>query len=70
LSAQQEDCSAAISFVKLIEQNPCLWNYSLKTYSRTDITGLAWREIAKKLNDTGKKNSLHLSPVIDVIYQK
>lgn len=51
----QDDFSAAISFVKLIEQNPCLWNYSLKHYSSTDITGITWRQIAKKLNDTGKE---------------
>nr|XP_023020829.1 transcription factor Adf-1-like [Leptinotarsa decemlineata] len=52
MSGQQEDVQASISFVKLVEQNPCLWNYTLKSYCRTDFTGVAWKEIAKKLKET------------------
>ena len=67
MSAQQEDVSAAISFVKIVEQNPCLWNYSLKNYSRTDITSIAWKKIAEQLKDTGKKK-LHTFLIILFFY--
>jgi hypothetical protein len=30
--------SSMISFIKLVETNPCLWNFTLKSYSRTDLT--------------------------------
>ncbi|CAG9861563.1 unnamed protein product [Phyllotreta striolata] len=52
MSTLQEDVSSTIAFVKLIERNPCLWNYSLEDYSRLDITGAAWKSIAGQLDDT------------------
>jgi hypothetical protein len=44
-----------VSFIKLVETNPCLWNFTLESYSRTDLTTLAWRKIAAEFNDTGKE---------------
>lgn len=55
MSTQQEDRRAATSFVKLVEQYPCLWNYTWKTYFQIDQKDKAWRKIVEKLNDTGKK---------------
>ncbi|XP_014239922.1 transcription factor Adf-1-like [Cimex lectularius] len=52
MSARQDDVSSAISFVNIVEQYPCLWNCSLKSYSRTDITSEAWKKIAEKIKDT------------------
>ncbi|XP_044755111.1 uncharacterized protein LOC123314063 [Coccinella septempunctata] len=52
MPGQQEDVQSSISFVKLVEQNLCLWNYKLKIYCRTDLTGVVWKEIAEKLKET------------------
>jgi hypothetical protein len=51
----QEDISSMISFIILVETNPCLWNFTLKSYSRADLTTLAWRKIAAEFKDTGKE---------------
>jgi hypothetical protein len=51
MTRAQEDISSMISFIKLVETNPCLWNFTLKS-SRTNLTSLAWRKIAAELKDT------------------
>ena len=53
-NAKGEDIGFVISFIQEVESRQCLWNYSLKSYSKCDETSLAWKEIAKKLKDTGK----------------
>jgi hypothetical protein len=55
MTGTQEDLSSMISFIKLVETNPCLWNFTLESYSRTDLTTLTWRKIAAEFNDTGKE---------------
>jgi hypothetical protein len=52
MTGTPEDISSMIS---LIETNPCLWNFALESYSRTDLTSLAWKEIVAELKDTGKE---------------
>lgn len=52
MSFTQEDCSKMIFFVQLIEKYPCLWNYTMKSYSRTDVTSAAWNKIAAEMNET------------------
>ena len=49
-----EDIGFVISFIQEVELHACLWNYSLKSYSKGDETSLAWKEIATKMEDTGK----------------
>jgi hypothetical protein len=46
-----------ISFIKLVETNPYLWNFTLKS-SRTDLTSLSWRKIAVGFKDTGQEVKL------------
>jgi hypothetical protein len=48
-----------ISFIKLVENNPRLWNFTLKS-CRTDLTSLAWRKIAAEFEDTGKEVQLYV----------
>jgi hypothetical protein len=50
MTGTQEDISSMISFTKLVETNPCLWNFTSKS-SRTDLTSLAWRKIAAEFKD-------------------
>jgi hypothetical protein len=57
MTGTQEDISSMISFIKLVETNTCLWNFTLKS-SRTDVTSLAWRKIAAEFKDTGKEVQL------------
>jgi hypothetical protein len=59
MTGRQEDISSVISFTKLVETNPCLWNFTLKS-SRTDLTNLAWRKIAAEFKDTGKEVQLYV----------
>lgn len=46
--------AAAVNFVKIIEQYPCLYNNKLTEYSRKDFTDRAWSEVAQKTNTSGK----------------
>ncbi|KAG8223267.1 hypothetical protein J437_LFUL001544 [Ladona fulva] len=52
MANRKEDANSVIPFVQLVEKYPCIWNYKLKTYSKTDVTRAAWREIAEEINDT------------------
>lgn len=47
--------SAAVNFVKVIEEYPCLYNNKLPEYSRKDVTDKAWLEVAQRTNTSGKK---------------
>jgi hypothetical protein len=47
MTGTQEDILPMISFIKLVETNICLWNFTLKSYFRTDFTSLAWRPLPK-----------------------
>jgi hypothetical protein len=40
MAVTQVDISSMISFIKLVEINPCLWNFTFKSYSRTDLNCL------------------------------
>jgi hypothetical protein len=62
MTGTQEHISSMIFFIKLVETNPCLWNFTLKSYSRTDLTTLAWRKIAAEFKDTGKEVQLYYIP--------
>ncbi|XP_035432178.1 uncharacterized protein LOC118263989 [Spodoptera frugiperda] len=42
--------SAAVNFVKVIEEYPCLYNNKLPEYSRKDVTDKAWLEVAQRTN--------------------
>jgi hypothetical protein len=55
MTGTQEDISSMISLIKLVENKPYLRNFTLKIYSRTDLTSLAWRKIAAEFKDTGKE---------------
>jgi hypothetical protein len=59
MTGTQEDMSSMISFIKLVETNPCLWNFTLKN-SRTDLSSLAWKQIAVEFKDTGKEVQLYV----------
>jgi hypothetical protein len=51
MTGTQEDIvSSVMSFIKLVETNPCLWNFTLKS-SRTDLTSLAWTKIAAEFKE-------------------
>ncbi|XP_047109110.1 uncharacterized protein LOC124777673 [Schistocerca piceifrons] len=52
MSFTQEECSKMIFFVQLVEKNPCLWNHTMKSYSRADVTSLAWKNIATEMKET------------------
>jgi hypothetical protein len=58
MTGTQEDISSLISLIRLVETNPSLWNFTLKS-SRTDLTSLAWRKIAAEFKDTGKEVQLY-----------
>jgi hypothetical protein len=62
MTGPQEGISSMISFIKLVETNPCLWNFTLKSYSRADLTRLAWKKIAAEFRDTGKEVQLYYIP--------
>ncbi|XP_022117734.2 uncharacterized protein LOC110995070 [Pieris rapae] len=40
----------AVDFVRIIEQYPCLYNYTLAEYSRKDVTDQAWSEVSHLTN--------------------
>jgi hypothetical protein len=61
MTGTQEDVSSMISFIKLVETNPFM-EFTLKSYSRTDLTTLAWRKIAAEFKDTGKEVQLYYIP--------
>ena len=42
-----------INLVRAIENRPCLWNYTLPDYSKTNVTEKAWAEVAKVIKDSG-----------------
>jgi hypothetical protein len=52
MTGTQEDISSMISFIKHVETNPCLWNFT--------FTSLAWRKIAVEFKDTGKEAQLYV----------
>lgn len=54
MAGSQEDVATMIALIQHVEKKPCLWNYTLKTYSRADVTSLAWRNIAEEMKDAGK----------------
>lgn len=51
---KRDDPLYSVWFIKLIEKHACLWNYHLADYSKADVTGLAWKEIAAEVQETGK----------------
>ncbi|KAJ0182485.1 hypothetical protein K1T71_001854 [Dendrolimus kikuchii] len=44
-----------LNLVEEIEKHPCLYNYTLTSYSRKDITEKAWNEIGAKINIPGRE---------------
>lgn len=42
-----------IKFVAEVKKYPCLYNYSLKEYSKKDVTEKAWETVGKVVNLTG-----------------
>jgi len=68
MSVSQEEACAAINLVKSIENNPCLWNYTMKSYCRSDLTTLAWKKIAAEIKDTGKNVTEYFLPFINIYF--
>ncbi|KAJ8947635.1 hypothetical protein NQ318_002647, partial [Aromia moschata] len=54
MTSRREDNSSVISFINLVKAHPCIWNYSIAAYSKTDVTSAAWREITSEIKDTDK----------------
>jgi hypothetical protein len=59
MAGMQEAISSMISIIKLAEIITRLWNFTLKSYSRTDLTTLGWNKIAAEFKDTGKELQLY-----------
>ncbi|KPJ06287.1 hypothetical protein RR48_14026 [Papilio machaon] len=47
-----------IDFVSEVQKYPCLYNYTLKEYSKKDITEKAWEAVGKVVNLTVARRSL------------
>jgi hypothetical protein len=60
MTGMQEDISFMILLIKLVETKPYLCNFTLKSYSSTDFTSLAWRKIAAEFKVTGKEVQLYV----------
>ena len=58
------DRALLVSFIDLVKKHPCLWNYKLKEYSKSDVTGLAWNYIAAELKETSKNYILFAAIII------
>jgi hypothetical protein len=50
MTGKQGDISSMISLIRLVETNTCLWNFTLKSYFRTDLFSLAWRHCRTVFN--------------------
>jgi hypothetical protein len=44
-----------IKFVQIIEQHPCLYDYSVPDYSKRDVSERAWSRVADEAKLSGKK---------------
>lgn len=42
-----------VKLVEAVEKYPCLYNYKIPEYSRSEITDKAWAEVATECNETG-----------------
>jgi len=49
-----------IKFVQQIEKYPELYNYTLKSYSKRNITEKAWSEVATEVKLTGKVENIRV----------
>jgi hypothetical protein len=45
-----------IKFVRIIEQHPCLYDFSIPDYSKRDISEKAWSRVADEAKLSGKKH--------------
>ncbi|KAL1130496.1 hypothetical protein AAG570_011744 [Ranatra chinensis] len=53
MAGRRED-NSVIPFINLVKRHQCIWNYSIAEYSKPDVTGAAWRQIASQIKDTEK----------------
>lgn len=60
------DQATNLKLVAEIEKRPCLYNYTLTSYSRKDLTEKAWSEIGQKINLPGSYLSLSLQFVVEI----
>jgi hypothetical protein len=49
-----------IKFVQQIEKYPELYNYTLKSYSKRNVTEKAWSEVAIEVMLTGKTENIQV----------
>ncbi|BES92651.1 BESS motif [Nesidiocoris tenuis] len=47
-----EDRDFMVMFVECIKKHPCIWDTSLSTYARIDLTAQAWQMVAEEMNDS------------------
>lgn len=50
----KDDPDFNIRFVSLIEAKPCIYDHTRSDYSNRNIQDLAWEQIAKEVEATGK----------------
>jgi hypothetical protein len=59
-----------IKYVQQIEKYPELYNYTLKSYSKRNITEKAWSEEASEIKLTGKAENIRVLSHIHNMYNK